>query len=107
MASSLRILSKRPSPLLSSSRATPPPPAKGALLLPVSDRRFVHVGVKSETTPAPTKPSESQAIPLGAYYEYILHEPQPVDKQKHYEPPSSAVADAEASKASGPSKQST
>ncbi|KAL8388908.1 hypothetical protein RB595_009011 [Gaeumannomyces hyphopodioides] len=106
MASPLRILSKRTSPLLSSGLVAPSPSAKGALLLPVSDRRLVHVGMKSETTPAPIQPSESQAIPLGAYYEYVLNEPQPVDKQKHYEPPSSATADAEPSKNSGP-KQST
>ncbi|KLU84380.1 hypothetical protein MAPG_03424 [Magnaporthiopsis poae ATCC 64411] len=102
MASSLRILSKRPYGLL-----MPTSSAKATLLLPVSDRRLVHVGTKSETTPAPIQPSEAQAIPLGAYYEYVLNEPQPVDKQKHYEPPASAARDVEASKDSGKPKQST
>lgn len=102
MASSLRILSKRPHGLAMRTSS-----AKVAMLLPISDRRLVHVGMKSETTPAPIQPSESQAIPLGAYYEYVLNEPQPVDKQKHYEPPASAAGAAEPSKDSGRPKQST
>jgi hypothetical protein len=55
-------------------------------------RRLVHVSVKSEATPAPIERSEAQSIPLGAYYDYILKEPQPNPADTSVAPPSSESA---------------
>jgi len=46
---------------------------------------------QSQTGPAPIEPSKTQAHPLGAYYEAILNDPQPIPEVKPEEPPSSSV----------------
>ncbi|TLD05548.1 uncharacterized protein PgNI_09295 [Pyricularia grisea] len=58
--------------------------------------RMLSVGSKSGNTPAPIERSESQAIPLGKFYEYILNEPQPIPDVKPEEPPVTAAKSAKA-----------
>ncbi|GKT51131.1 UPF0655 protein [Colletotrichum spaethianum] len=53
--------------------------------------RNAFITSQSQTGPAPIEPSKTQAHPLGAYYEAILNDPQPIPDVKPEEPPSSSV----------------
>ncbi|WDK22581.1 oxidoreductase-like protein [Colletotrichum graminicola] len=52
--------------------------------------RSAFITSQSQTGPAPIEPSKTQAHPLGAYYEAILNDPQPIPEVKSEEPPSSS-----------------
>ncbi|KZL63728.1 oxidoreductase-like protein [Colletotrichum incanum] len=52
--------------------------------------RNAFITSQSQTGPAPIEPSKTQAHPLGAYYEAILNDPQPIPDVKPEEPPSSS-----------------
>ncbi|KAK2049394.1 hypothetical protein LZ31DRAFT_457031 [Colletotrichum somersetense] len=52
--------------------------------------RSAFITSQSQTGPAPIEPSKTQAHPLGAYYEAILNDPQPIPEVKPEEPPSSS-----------------
>ncbi|WYZ35935.1 hypothetical protein EsH8_X_000582 [Colletotrichum jinshuiense] len=53
--------------------------------------RNAFITTKAQTGPAAIDPSKTQAQPLGAYYEAILTNPQPIPEKKPEEPPSSSV----------------
>ncbi|OLN97813.1 UPF0651 protein, mitochondrial [Colletotrichum chlorophyti] len=53
--------------------------------------RNAFITSQSQSPPAPIEPSKTQAHPLGAYYESILKNPQPIPEEKPEEPPSSSV----------------
>jgi len=49
---------------------------------------------KSPTPPKPLDRSNEQAMPLGPYYDSIIHDPQPIPDEKPEEPPTSVTDDA-------------
>jgi hypothetical protein len=49
------------------------------------------ISTQNSAPPPPIEPSNPQAQPLGAYYEYILKEPQPIPDKKPEEPPQSSA----------------
>ncbi|KAF6810612.1 oxidoreductase-like protein [Colletotrichum musicola] len=54
--------------------------------------RKAFITIQAQTPPDPIEPSKAQAHPLGAYYEAILTNPQPIPDVKPEEPPSSSAA---------------
>ncbi|KAJ0166640.1 Uncharacterized protein CTA2_6489 [Colletotrichum tanaceti] len=73
-------------------------------LVPRVDRlpRNAFITSQSQTGPAPIEPSKTQAHPLGAYYEAILNDPQPIPEVKPEEPPSSSVHKQEQGRKTSP-----
>ncbi|KAB5542813.1 oxidoreductase-like protein [Coniochaeta sp. 2T2.1] len=53
-------------------------------------RTFATPPIKSQTPPEPLDRSNEQAMPLGPYYESIIHHPQPIPEKKPEVPPTSA-----------------
>ncbi|KAL0933818.1 oxidoreductase-like protein [Colletotrichum truncatum] len=53
--------------------------------------RNAFITSQAQTPPDPIEPSKAQAHPLGAYYESILTNPQPIPAEKPEEPPSSST----------------
>ncbi|WQF86645.1 Putative Oxidoreductase-like domain-containing protein [Colletotrichum destructivum] len=64
--------------------------------------RNAFITSQSQTGPAPIEPSKTQAHPLGAYYEAILNDPQPIPEVKPEEPPSSSVHKQEQGRKTSP-----
>ncbi|EFQ34503.1 oxidoreductase-like protein [Colletotrichum graminicola M1.001] len=64
--------------------------------------RSAFITSQSQTGPAPIEPSKTQAHPLGAYYEAILNDPQPIPEVKSEEPPSSSVHKQEQGRKTSP-----
>ncbi len=61
-------------------------------LQPAAARRMFATPPIEDPTPAkPIDRSQEQAHPIGAYYESILHQPQPIPEEKPEAPPSSSV----------------
>ncbi|TEA11178.1 UPF0651 protein [Colletotrichum sidae] len=57
--------------------------------------RNAFITSQAQTPPDPIEPSKTQSHPLGAYYESILTDPQPIPDEKPEEPPSSSAAKQE------------
>ncbi|KAB5566095.1 oxidoreductase-like protein [Coniochaeta sp. 2T2.1] len=53
-------------------------------------RTFATPPIKSQTPPEPLDRPNEQAMPLGPYYESIIHNPQPIPEKKPEQPPTSA-----------------
>lgn len=53
------------------------------------------VSTKNPEPPKPIEPSNTQSMPLGAYYESILITPQPIPEEKPEEPPASSTEEPE------------
>ncbi|KAK1964578.1 hypothetical protein LY78DRAFT_582192 [Colletotrichum sublineola] len=64
--------------------------------------RSAFITSQSQSGPAPIEPSKGQAHPLGAYYEAILNDPQPIPEVKPEEPPSSSVHKQEQGRKTSP-----
>ncbi|OIW24691.1 hypothetical protein CONLIGDRAFT_584269 [Coniochaeta ligniaria NRRL 30616] len=65
-----------------------------ALLQGQPRRMFATPPIKSQTPPEPLDASNEQAMPLGPYYDSIIHDPQPIPEEKPEAPPSSISDDA-------------
>ncbi|KAI3528173.1 oxidoreductase-like protein [Colletotrichum paranaense] len=64
--------------------------------------RGAFVTSQSQTGPAPIEPSQTQAHPLGAYYDAILNDPQPIPDVKPEEPPNSSIHKQEQGRKTSP-----
>lgn len=73
-----------------------PRPLRSLAAMARQSPRRMFISTKNAEPPKPIEPSSTQSMPLGAYYENILNQPQPIPEEKPEEPPASSTEEPEA-----------